>query len=153
MVALQYLLVDDQKQYPCISYYEPISKEEILLRFSCDYWIKDHKVYQVVDTEIEGNIYSIYVIHNQEEKVVEEGIIFAPTWQGIQLEYRHFHVDWEVYPVIHREFYSSDRDVLLHLLSTIQMIKGKSWQTKSTEVDENRKKYIIYVSPVDEVAD
>lgn len=148
MHYLQYVLDSTEKKYPSIAHYPRISKEEILLRFACDYWVKDHKVYEKTYTEIDGNSYTIYVNHDPEEQVVEKGIIFEPNWKGIRLEYRHYHPDWSIYPIIQQQC-SSDQDVLLSLLTEIHMIDGSVWQKQSTEVDENRKKYVIYVIPFD----
>lgn len=149
MFYLQYVLDDSEKKYPSIAYYPRISKEEILLRFACDYWVKDHKVYEKTATENDGVAYTIYVQHDPEEQVVEKGILFESNWKGIRLEYRHYHSDWSEYPVIQQQDCSSDQDVLLSLLTEIHMIHGRIWQKQSTEVDENRKKYVIYVVPFD----
>ncbi|SDZ20541.1 hypothetical protein [Thermoactinomyces sp. DSM 45892] len=147
MHYLQYILDDPDKKYPVIAHYPRIAKEEILLRFACDYWVKDHKVYEQTSTEIDGMIYSIYVQHNPEEQVVEKGIIFEPKWQGVKLEFRHFHPNWTQYPIVQEQKHSSAQDVLLSLLAELHLIQGRFWQKQSTEVDENQKKYVIYVTP------
>ncbi|MBD1372205.1 hypothetical protein IC620_07490 [Hazenella sp. IB182357] len=148
MISLEYRLLDEKKGFSVVTFYENISKEEVILRFNCDYFIKNHKVYRKETCRIEGLVYVIYVEQDKDEKVLEQGLIPTPTWQGTRVEVRHFQENTSQYPVIHIYHFHTYTDVLLFLNSDTVDIEGNDWCKTATEVDENRKVYVYYAEPI-----
>jgi hypothetical protein len=147
---LEYRLLDEEKGYPVLYYYDGIDKEEISLRFACDYFVKDQHVYEKTSCAVEDGTYVIYIRRAEDEKVLDDQLVFAPDWRGIRLEVRHFREGTAHYPVVHTFYFHSDEDALLHLQSDLFYIGGREWQKTSAEVDENRKVYVIYAEPTEE---
>lgn len=147
MPRLEYRLSDEKRGFPILYYYNGIDKEEISLRFACDYFVKDRHVYEKTGCAVEDGTYVIYVQRAEEERVLDSRLVFDPNWRGIRMEVRHFREDAAHYPVVHNFLFHSDEDALLHLLSDFLCIGGREWQKTSTEVDENRKVYVIYAKP------
>jgi len=147
---LEYRLLDEEKGYPVLYYYNGIDKEEISLRFACDYFVKDQHVYEKTSCAVEDGTYVIYIRRAEDEKVLDDQLVFAPDWRGIRLEVRHFREGTAHYPVVHTFYFHSDEDALLHLQSDLFYIGGREWQKTSAEVDENRKVYVIYAEPTEE---
>ncbi|MBA4495345.1 hypothetical protein ACFO25_01025 [Paenactinomyces guangxiensis] len=147
MARLEYRLLDEANGFPLLYTYENISKEEIALRFACDYFVKDHKVFEKTSCAVESLTHIIYVVRNYEEKVTEPGIRFAPQWKGIRMEVRHLQEETNQYPIIHTYHFHQYQDALLYLMSHFLYFDGKEWEKTSTEVDENRKVYVCYAQP------
>lgn len=147
MARLEYRLLDEENGFPLLYTYDNISKDEIALRFACDYFVKDQKVFEKTSCAVESLNHIIYVIRNREEQVVEPGLVFAPHWRGIRMEVRHFREEADYYPVVHTYHFHEPGDALLHLMSHFLYFNGKEWEKTSTEVDENRKVYVYYAQP------
>lgn len=132
--------------------YHDISMAELILRFSCDYWVKGSRVYQLVNRswEEETSTAIIDLKEDLEEKVIDSRIIFAPTWEGIRIEVRHYLEDaeeYQEYPLIHRLQFVDPHQAMVLLLCEHITLQKKKWVKVSTEVDENRKVYVLYVQP------
>lgn len=147
MARLEYRLFDEASGFPVLYSYDNISKAEISLRFACDYFVKDHKVYETTSCAVESFNHVIYVVHNCEEKVVEPGLVFSPNWQGIRMEVRHYQETASSHPIIHTYHFHDPEDALLHLMSHFLYHQGRHWKKTSAEVDENRKVYVYYAQP------
>ncbi|MFC4769249.1 hypothetical protein [Effusibacillus consociatus] len=147
MARLEYRLLDEARGFPVLYYYDMIDKDEISLRFACDYFVKDKIVFEKASCAIELPNYVIYVRPDEDEQVVDPGVLSAPRWGGIRMEVREFREGTSFYPVIHTYEFRDDDDALLHLQSDFLYLYGKEWLKTSTEVDEDRKVYVIYAKP------
>ena len=147
---LEYRLLDPERNYPVLYYYNGMDKEEITLRFACDYLVKDQHVYEKMSCALEIGTYVIYVRRAEDEQVLDSQLVFAPDWEGIRMEVRHFREGTAHYPVVHTFHFHSDEDALLHLQCDFLFIDGQEWQKTSAEVDENRRVYVIYAQPAEE---
>jgi hypothetical protein len=147
MARLEYRLLDEGRGFPVLYYYDLIDKDEISLRFACDYFVKDRVVYEKTSCAIELPNYVIYVKPAEDEQVVDPGVLSAPRWGGIRIEVREFREGTSHYPVVHTYDFRDDDDALLHLQSDYLYLYGKEWEKTSTEVDEDRKVYVYYAKP------
>jgi hypothetical protein len=147
MTRLEYRLLDEEHGFPIVSYYDHITIEEILLRFACDYFVQDNRVFEKTSCAIENSTYVIYVKLNQEEKVIDQGLIFAPHWKGIRIEVRHFQEQVSQNELIDQVDFREVKEALAYLLSDYILLNGEEWEKCSTEVDENRKLYVYYAQP------
>ncbi|MBH8600289.1 hypothetical protein [Thermoactinomyces sp. CICC 23799] len=148
MEKLEYHLMEDGDRISVLYAYPSVSKEEVLMRFACDYFVRGKDVFECVHVQADPPMHKIYVKRSEEEKVLDDRLRFSPSWQGIRVEVRHFDERWSRYPVVYRYQFHHAQDALLRLLSSLHFIDGQWWKTTSTEVDENRYVYVIYAVPV-----
>lgn len=148
MERLEYHLIEDGENISILYDYPSVSKEEILMRFSCDYFVKGKDVFECVHVQADPPVHKIFVKRSEEETVIDDRLRFSPTWQGIRIELRHFDEKWSNYPLVHRYQFYHAQDALLRFLSSVHRVDGQLWETTSTEVDENRYVYVIYAVPV-----
>jgi len=136
-----------------VNEYRNIPIEEILLRFSCDYWVKGQRVFQMAGRAMEGDTAIIDVEEDVDEKVNQPGLVFAPTWEGVRIEVRHYMEDVEEYPLIDRMQFADPRQAMAIFWSDRILLQDRRWVKTSTEVDENRKVYVLYVQPENDEGD
>lgn len=146
---LEYRLLDEKNDFPQIAYYPNISKEEVLLRFHCDYWVKDRIVYELKSTSSESHGYVIYVEPVPEQYEEDISYVFQPSWKGVKVEFRMYQEGVKEFPLIKEYIYSSPLDALLHLASDFYYLDGKEYLKTSAEIDENEKKYVYYAKPTE----
>lgn len=147
MARLEYRLLDEGRGYPVLYYYDFIDKDEVSLRFACDYFVKERTVYEKTSCAIEGARYVIYVKTAEDEQALEARSSYESYGGGIRLELREFQEHALHYPVIHVFQFQDDDDALLHLQSDYLNVQGREWGKTSTEVDEDRKVYVYYAQP------
>jgi hypothetical protein len=147
MAKLEYRLLDEQNGFPVLYYYENIEKNEILMRFSCDYFVKERTVYMKTSCAVEGDIYVIYVERADDEHVVDSTLHPLAHQAGIRLELREYKEDMAVYPLLHTYEIKNAEDVLLYLNANFLYLGGREWEKTSTEVDEDRQVYVFYATP------
>jgi len=144
MARLEYRLLDEPNGYPVLFYYDPINKDEILLRFACDYFVKGHLVYEKTSCAVEGDRYVIYVQRSSEEQAVDYLQTAAPRWGSLRMELREYREGTCEYPLLHTYYFRDEDDALLHLLSDYLYWNGQEWEKTSSEVDEDRQVYVYY---------
>ncbi|EMT53277.1 MULTISPECIES: hypothetical protein [Brevibacillus] len=147
MARLEYRLLDEEKDYPVLYYYDGIDKDEISLRFACDYLVKGHVVFEKTSCATEPGCYVIYVRYSAEEQAVDYVDTAAARWGSIQIELREYKEGTNVYPLIHTYSFKDDDDVLLLLQSDYITLNGREWEKTSAEVDEDRRVYVYYARP------
>lgn len=144
MVKLEYRILDEQKNYPALYHFESITKDEVIVRFLCDYLIKDGVVYEKTSNALEAPLYVIYVKLAQNEKPL---LNTRPSTLGrgsILLEIREFIEDALEYPIISNLEFDSLKDLALFAQCNYFMLDGFEWEKTSFEVDEDRLKYVVY---------
>ncbi|MEF3305276.1 hypothetical protein [Paenibacillus sp. GYB003] len=149
MARLEYRLFDEERGFPLLYYYDFIDKDEVSLRFACDYLVKDRVVYEKTSCAIEPRAYVIYVKTAEDEQALASGTELPGYRGGIRIELRHFREEAAQYPVVHVFQFRDDDDALLHLQSDYLQWNGVEWEKTSAEVDEDRKVYVYYASPVE----
>jgi hypothetical protein len=148
VTRLEYRLLDETNGFPVLYYYEPIDKDEISLRFACDYFVKGGSVYEKTSCAIEQTTYVIYVKPAEDEQTVTYTDAAALRWGQVQIEVREYREGTNQYPLVHLFQFMDDDDALLHLQSDYLYLHGREWEKTSTEVDEDRKVYVYYARPV-----
>lgn len=148
MARLEYRLFDESQGFPVLYYYEGIERQEVSLRFACYYFVKDRNVYERVSCAIEEGTFVIYVSESDEEKVLDLNAPHPVSGSGIRLELRHYREDTAIYPVVHEYKFHSASDALLHLQSDFHYVQEGEWKMSSTEIDEDRRTYVIYAEPI-----
>ena len=142
---LEYRLLDEAKGYPCLYYYDNISREEISVRFACDYFIKDGVVYEKTSCSIEPLL--VYVIYIK-ESVDESAISYGNIHQGnILVEIREFKEYAKEYPLLTSFQFNDYADLILQLQADYMMVNGREYEKSSAEIDEDSKRFLIYVTP------
>jgi hypothetical protein len=148
MARLEYRLFDEQRGFPLLYYYDFIDKDEVSLRFACDYFVKDRVVYEKTSCAIEPRTYVIYVKVAEDEQAATVGTGLSGFRGGIRIELREYREGTSDYPVVHVFQFQDDDDALLHLQSDYLTWNGIEWEKTSAEVDEDRKVYVYYAEPV-----
>ena len=145
LYRLEYRLLDKSKGYPTLYHYERISREEISVRFQCDYFIKDGIVYEKTSTALEPLL--LYVIYVQ-RSVDETAKSYPTVHQGhILVEIREYLEHTSEYPLITSLQFTDYMDLILHLQANYLTMSGLEYEKTSTEIDEDSKRYVIYVTP------
>lgn len=148
MPRLEYRQFTAGNDYPLLYYYEQIDDGEIAARLACDYYVKDRLVYEKTSCAIEPTGYVIYVQHDNEAAVFDQGNSDYSALPGIRMELRQYQEMTDFYPVIHVFEFVSNLEAALTLQCDYLWWLGKEWRKTSTEIDEDRKVYIYYAQPV-----
>ncbi len=145
MAQLEYRLLDEAKGFPPLFSYGSIPKEEIAVRFACDYFTKEGVVYEKTSCAVEPGLYVIYVqpAQGQQPMTSERRSSTGPGLIG--LEIREFASGNTYFPVIHKLEFTNLNELLLHIQCNYLTLNGTEWEKTSAEVDEDRKKYVLYV--------
>lgn len=149
MAKLEYRLADEQGEFPLLFEYDRIGLGEAALRFACEFFVKERLVYEKVSSVAEDrDRYVIYVKKAPDEQAYETEPLKRPDWRGIRVEIRKFTEEAMLYPVLETLDFEDDREALLLLTSTHAVSGGKEWERTSAEIDEDRKRYVLYVQEV-----
>lgn len=144
MAQLEYRLFDEQKDFPALYHYKSISKDELIIRFLCDYLVKDGIVYEKTSNALEAPLHVIYVKLAKDEKPLLSN--HRPTVRTgyIVLEIREFKEDVNIYPIIDSVEFNTLTDLAIVAQCNYFMIDGQEWEKTSFEVDEDRERYVLY---------
>lgn len=144
MARLEYRLLDETRGFPLLYYYDFIDKDEVALRFACDYLVKEGVVYEKTSCAIEPRTYVIYVRTAEDEQAFAGGTELPGYRGGIRIELREYKPATAHYPIVHEFRFDEDDDALLLLQSDYVEWDGAEWEKTSAEVDEDRKVYVYY---------
>lgn len=138
--TLEYRLNDERNHYPALFYYENLNKFEIYCRRICDYFIKEGKIYQKTSTLLEEDRFVIYVEEDTEEELFDE----ASVYQEITLEIRLYEEE-DISPLIYTFDLRSHEAVLDIFGNDYLQIGRNEYEIITTEIDEDRSTYVLYV--------
>lgn len=147
MAWLEYRLLKEDEGFPVLYQYERISRDEIALRFACDYFVKERIIYEKTSCAAEADRYVIYVKEAEEEQIVDS----TPRslyMRGILLEVREYKEEGMHYPVVRTHTCRDHEDALLYIMSDYVYIEGREWERTSAEIDEDRGVCVYYARPV-----
>jgi len=145
MAQLEYRLFDEAKGFPALYHYDSIPKDEIVMRFLCDYLVKDGVVYEKTSNAMEMPLYVIYVKHADDEIPIPVNRRSKGGLGFIVMEIREYREDAEEYPIIQNIELSTLTDMALLGQCNYLMLEGVEWEQTSLEVDEDRQTYVLYV--------
>ncbi|UQZ87274.1 hypothetical protein SK3146_06571 [Paenibacillus konkukensis] len=149
MARLEYRLYEEgSSEFPLLYYYDRIERDEIALRFACDYLVKEGTVYEKTSNAVEDGCYVIYIKQAEDEKIV-------PFWgkpdgalpEGIKLELREYREFTTDYRLVHTFSFADSLEAMLHLSANYLYADGKEWYRTSTEIDEDRETFVFYAEP------
>lgn len=145
MAQLEYRLFDEEKGFPALYHYNSIPKDEIVMRFLCDYFIKDGVVYEKTSNASEPPLYVIYVKPSLDEVPLPMNRPATVGMGFIVLEVREYREDYAEYPLILSLELNTLTDIALLGQCHYLMIEGVEWEQTSLEIDEDRETYVLYV--------
>lgn len=145
MAKLEYRLYDEENSFPALFCFEYIPKEEIAVRFACDYFTKEGVVYEKISSATEPELSVIYVKPTQDEKPLSNNSHSSLNMGLVVLEVREFHDYSKHYPIIQSFKFNGLIDVLLYIQGDFVTLNGVEWAKSSVEVDEDRQVYVLYV--------
>lgn len=146
MARLEYRLLEEANNYPLLYYYADIDRTEIAARLACDYFVKDAVTYEKTSGAMDINTYVIYV----QKAEIQDNISATPPGKNskLRLELRQFIENSSYYPEIAVFEPKDNLEALLYLQCDFHYWLGQEWRKTSAELDEDRKVYIIYASPM-----
>jgi hypothetical protein len=148
VAKLEYRLLDEIQGYPVLYYYDFIKPEEIAARFACDYFVKEGIVYEKTSCAIEPGLNVIYVEIAADETVFSGNPRSSVGMGFIVLELREYR-ELEIHPLIITIECPNLIELLLYLQSDYITISGVEWEKSSTEIDEERQVYVLYLKKTD----
>ena len=146
MAQLEYRLLEEAKAYPALYHYASIPKEEVVVRFLCDYLVKDGIVYEKTSNaiDLDPNLYVIYLKISNEEKPISSNRRSKVGMGFIVMEVREFREDAYEYPVIANLEFSNLTELALLAQCHYLTLDGIEWEQTSFEIDEDRQTYVLY---------
>jgi len=140
--VLEYRLHKGNDHFVPIYHYPEIELEQILARRECEFFVKNGVTYRQLSSAIEANLFIIYVELYEEDPI--EGELLSED--GILLEVRELNTI-KNHPLISSEYVTNHLDVLSTIGSVYTYHYGKEWERDSAEIDEDRKAFVLYVTP------
>jgi hypothetical protein len=134
---LEYRLWLGEEQYRLLYVYESIDLPQILARRECEFFVKEGVTYRQVSSALEYDAFVIYV--EEYEKGTAESEIDS---DGLRLEVRELGAGLMTTVEL-----PSHLDVLSYTGSSFTYFQGREWLRDSAEIDEDRKVYVLYVTP------
>jgi len=143
---LEYRLLDEKNNYPVLYVFQDIDEMEIAARFTCDYFVKNGALYEKASCAMEVLVYVIYVNEIDDDVTAYDDNI-RKNGKRIRLEMRRFIEEAEMYPLLFTYELRENKDLLLYLQSDFFIWSGEEWEKTSSEIDEDRKVYVLYAKP------
>jgi hypothetical protein len=139
--VLEYRLQKGPEQFVPIYHYQDIELEQILARRECEFFVKDGVTYKQLSSAIEDQLFIIYL------EVYEDGLQEQEERSGgIKLEIRELDAR-KGHPLIASKQMQHHLEVLGIIGSVYTYRHGREWERDSAEIDEDRKVYVLYVTP------
>ncbi|MCZ8512488.1 hypothetical protein O9H85_08580 [Paenibacillus filicis] len=149
MARLEYReYTEGSSEFPLLYYYDRIRGDEAALRFACDYFVKDGKVYEKTSCAVEAACWVVYVREAEGERVMPWRAPEPGLTRGVRMELREYR-DWTAdYRLVTTYNFGDTLEAMLHLQANYLYVDGVEWSRTSTEIDEDRETYVFYAQPV-----
>jgi hypothetical protein len=141
MNRLEYRLLLDDEHYELLYFYERIDLEQIITRRECEFFVKDGVTYKQLSSAVEHEQFVIYV-EKYSEGIKED----EENHHGLILEVRELNEQTH-HPLITTLKLDTHLEVMSYIGSSFTYFQGKEWLRDSAEIDEDRKVYVLYVTP------
>ncbi|MCS1350210.1 hypothetical protein [Mechercharimyces sp. CAU 1602] len=145
MKRLQYRCLQIDEEPSVLAEYTRMEEEEVHARLLCDYYVYGTHVYTKESLLYSEEQTVIYVSVANDEEVISNEHVLRPSWRGVKLEVRQFKEESTYYPLLGTWYLSRYPEVMIRLVVDQIEVKGKVWIKTSTEFDENRKTFVLYV--------
>ncbi|MBB3869369.1 hypothetical protein HNR78_002262 [Parageobacillus toebii NBRC 107807] len=137
---LEYRLWLGEENYRLLYFYESIDLPQIIARRECEFFVKEGVAYQQVSSALEHDTFVIYV--EEYERGPKEAEVDS---NDLLLEVRELDAE-NGHPVIATLELPSSLDVMAYIGNSFTYFQGKEWLRDSSEIDEDRKVYVLYVT-------
>lgn len=137
---LEYRINDEENGFPPLYHYKQIDRNEVFCRRLCDYFIKDGKVYRQTSSLKEDGLFVIFVEEDHEEEI----FLHAKTYEHIAIEIRLFQEN-EPSSLLFVFEVNRHEEALEYLGSDFVKFGEYEYKVISTEIDEDRSAYVLYV--------
>ena len=144
MPGFEYRLNDATQDYPLLYFYESMDEVEVAMRFVCDYFVKDGKIWLKNASAVAGTQFVMYMEEVPTDSAEAGNSAQKALSAGIAVEVREYREGAVDYPLIHQFSFNSQLQALAYLLADTVMLFGQEWEKTSTEVDEDRQAYVYY---------
>ncbi|NOU95196.1 hypothetical protein GC093_18495 [Paenibacillus sp. LMG 31456] len=144
MPRLEYRLYGEDSGFPLLYYYDSVEREEIALRFACDYLVKESEVYEKTSNAVEEACYVIYVKRADDERVMSWKKPDSGRTSGLRMELREYRELGANYRLVHTYNFQDNLAAMLHLEANFLYVDGQEWYRTSTEIDEDRETFVFY---------
>lgn len=149
MARLEYrLFAEGGETFPVLYDYGQIGRDEVALRFACDYFVKGGRVYEKTSCAVESDGYVIYVKEAEEERAIPWSRPDARGPRGICMELREFKEGVADYRLVETFRFPNTLEAMLHVQADYVYSEGREWQRTSAEIDEDRETYVFYAIPM-----
>ena len=145
MTQLEYRLFDAEKGYPALYNYKAIPPEEIVVRYLCDYFVKDGVVFEKTSNAIEPPLNVIYVKLAEDEIPIPWNHRSSVGMGFIVMEIREFRENSDEYPIIRNLEFNTLTEIAIYAQCNYIVLDGIEWEQTSLELDEDRQTYVLYV--------
>ncbi len=149
-MKLSYYTEHPFNEYRKLYHYDEhsISEDEIYARQLCTYFIKDGNQYQLKSNEMENDIETLILEEQGKSPTFSEDRNYAG--QGIHIEFRLVQ-SFNDMPLLFTLSVQSHWEVIRYLLKDVVEVPRRGLMVSdSTEIDEDRHVYVIYVSELEE---
>jgi len=121
-----------------------INDDEIYARQLCGYFIKDGNQYKLISNEMENGIETLILEESGKNESFPDEENYAG--KGVNIEFRQYN-SFRNMPLLAIKQVNTHWDVIRYLLKDVVEVPGKGLMlTDSTELDEDRHVYVIYVT-------
>ncbi len=144
-MELVYFIEKGFQQFEEVYHYpsETISKDEIYARQLCEYFIKDGKQYHLVSNEMDEEAEILVLKEEGSSTAFHDEIIYEG--KGIHIEFRQYKRIGDM-PLLYTLHVGTHWDAIRFLLKDYVDIPTVGQRERdSTEIDEDRNVYVIYV--------
>ncbi|WP_159887052.1 hypothetical protein [Paenibacillus puerhi] len=149
MARLEYRLYKERSEtFPVLYEYDQIGRDEAALRFACDYFVKDGRVFEKTSCAVEEQLYVIYVKEASDECTMPWRRPDQDGPRGIYMELREYREGTADYRLVETFRFADTLDAMLHMQANYLYAEDREWERSSTEVDEDRETYVFYAEPV-----
>ncbi|PZE22505.1 hypothetical protein [Paenibacillus xerothermodurans] len=152
MESLEYRLYKESGEYPLLYYYNRIARDEVALRFACDYYVKNGTVYEKTSCAVEDDCYVIYVQPAEDERVMHWQKPDSRLPKGLHMELREFKDFGADYRLVQTYTFRDSLEAMLYLQANYLYVDRQEWYRTSTEIDEDRETYVFYAVVADNAA-
>ncbi|MEH6940863.1 hypothetical protein [Bacillus sp. JJ722] len=141
--VLEYRLWKGNEEYIPLYHYDDIDLEQVLARRECEFYVKNGVTYKQLSSSIEKNLFVIYVEKYEEgpPEAIRGGI-----GNTITLEIRELNAIRN-HPLLETKYAKTHIEILSIIGSTFTFVNNLEYERDSAELDEDRKAYVLYVTP------
>ncbi len=143
--VLEYRISRDTDEWYPLLHYTNLAKDEIIARKGCHYYVRESIIYKKLSSAIEADRHVVYLEKEEDEAAFRT----ASKYEGqVCVEVRDYK-EYTESPLLYVYHCHHHLDALDYLFSDFLLLFRKEWQIISTEMDDDRKVYVMYANETD----